>query len=386
MSDANTLRILSIDGGGMRGFVPSTFMKLFVEQWGINPNEIWKYFDVIAGSSSGGFQGLGYAYGLTPTEMKALFTTDGPWIFTTDPLNPSVMPSTLSKINTIVNGPLANPTFYPSDVSGIGTMRLHSKLTEVFGSDTMQDLLTKVVITSFEKNDDNPDFAQNTNTPVYFSNISSTIIPILTGQTNTIVDVAMATSAAPLYFPPWVIDTDSYIDGGVTQNNPASFALAAAQAIKPGANRYCVLSLGTGLGDVGFPPEPPFLARARKEFAELNANPELYAEKWKIPQKEMSALTSMDLGLLEGAYLIMYLIGAMTTGPQEIVAQELKVRANYTLSNLYQYRMQYYFDPEKETELDNSTTDILDYYEEATTEYFNDNIDDILTFIGHLTA
>ena len=49
MSDPNTLRILSIDGGGVRGLIPNTFMELFVQQWGINPNEIWKYFDVITG-------------------------------------------------------------------------------------------------------------------------------------------------------------------------------------------------------------------------------------------------------------------------------------------------------------------------------------------------
>jgi patatin-like phospholipase/acyl hydrolase len=376
---------LSIDGGGMRGYISTNFMELFVQQWGINPNQIWKYFDVITGSSIGGIQALAYSIGLAPSEINSFFTVDGPWIFTTSTSTPSSTPSTLTKINTIVGGPLSNPTFYPSTTAGIGTMRLNTKLTSVFGTNTLQNALTNVAITSFEKNDANPDFSQNTNTPIYFSN--SNIVPILSGQNNLMVDVAMSTSAAPLYFPPWVIGTDSYIDGGVTQNNPASFGLAIGKALKPTANRFCVLSIGTGLGDVGFPATTT-LNKAKKELLELNNNPKVYGEKWNLSNKQVSSLQSTmnNLGILEGANLIMYLIGAMTTGPQEIVAQELNIEAKYTLDNLFNYRMQYYLDPVLDTELDNSTPDILAYYKTSVTQYFNNDIANITNFIAHLSA
>jgi predicted patatin/cPLA2 family phospholipase len=386
MSDSNTLRVLSLDGGGMRGYISATFLKLFVQLWGINPNEIWKYFDIITGSSIGGLQALAYALGMSPTELQSFFTIDGPWIFTTSSSSPSVTPSTLTKINTIVGGPFSNPTFYPSTTAGIGTMRLKSKLDSVFGTNTLSDMKTKVLITSFEKNDANPDFSQNTNTPIYFSN--STIIPIFTGQNNLAVDVAMATSAAPLYFPAWNIGNDSYIDGGVVQNNPSSFSLAVAQAIKPTANRYCVLSIGTGLGDIGFPsPSNTLIQKAKAELIELKESPKLYADKWQLSSKQMNSLKNIDnLGILEGANLIMYLIGAMGGGPQEITAKELEIRAKYTLSNLFNYRMQYYLDPVRDTELDNSTPEILQYYEASVTQYFNNDIANISNFIGHLTA
>ena len=385
MSDINTCRVLSIDGGGERGIIPNTFMQLFVQQWGINANEIWKYFDVITGSSIGGILASAYSYGLGLSDISSFFTTDGPWIFTTDSNNPSVTPSTLSKINTIIGGPLSNPTFYPSDVSGIGTMRLNTKLTSVFGTSTLQNLKTNTVITSFEKNDNNPEFSQNTNTPVYFSN--SNIVPILQGQNNTIVDVAMSTSAAPLYFNPWSIGTNKYIDGGVTQNNPASFGLSIAKALKPTANRFCVLSLGTGLGDIGFPPAT-VMTKAKKEIAELNANPELFAYKYKLSTPQLEELRQLgnNLKVLEGANLIMYLLGAMTTGPQEITAQDLNIRANYTLENLYEYRLQYYLDSSVDTELDNTTTTATDYYTDSVTTYFNTDNQNISTFLGHLTA
>ena len=102
MSDPNTLRVLSLDGGGMRGYISCVFMELFVQQWGINPNEIWKYFDVIVGSSIGGIQAMAYSIGLSPTDISGFFTNDGQWIFTTSSSIPSSQPSTLTKINTIL--------------------------------------------------------------------------------------------------------------------------------------------------------------------------------------------------------------------------------------------------------------------------------------------
>jgi uncharacterized protein len=385
MSDPNTVRVLSLDGGGMRGYISCVFMDLFVQQWGISPNEIWKYFDVITGSSIGGIQAMAYSIGLSPSDISGFFTNDGQWVFTTSTSTPSSQPSTLTKINTIVGGPFSDPTFYPSNIPGIGTMRLKSGLTTTFGSNTLQNALTNVIITSFEKNDANPDYAQTTNTPVYFSN--SSIVPALSGQNSSMVNVGMATSAAPLYFAPWNIGDNSYIDGGVTQNNPASFGLAVARALKPSANRFCVLSIGTGLGDVGFPPTTSFI-KAKKEIIELNNNPKVYGEKWKLSSKQVKNLQTVanNLGALEGANLIMYLLGAMSTGPQEIAAQELNIISNYAISNLYNYRMQYYLQPDLDTELDDSTPAILAYYKSSVTDYFNSDISNITNFISRLNV
>ena len=200
----------------------------------------------------------------------------------------------------------------------------------------------------------------------------------------------MATSAAPLYFPSWQIGEDKYIDGGVVQNNPASLGLAIAKSLKPTAKRYCLLSIGTGLGDVGFASTQTNIVKqiAIQEATELRNNPKAFAEKWQLSSREVKSLqqVSSNLKLLEGAYLIMYLIGAMGGGAQEIVAKELEIESKYTLDNLYYYRMQYYLDPAKDTELDNSTSSILAYYEESATNYFNNDIANISSFISRLIA
>jgi len=384
----STIRVLSIDGGGERGYISATFLKLFVQQWGIPATDIWKHFDIIAGSSIGGIQALGYALGLTPTDLQSFFTAEGPWIFTTSTTTPSVTPSTLSKINTIVGGPGSNATFYPNDPGqNIGQTRLKNTLNSVLGANTLNQLKTKVLITSFEKNDANPDFAQTTNTPIYFSNIPVSVVPFLIGQNELAVNVGMATSAAPLYFAPYAFNSNSYIDGGITQNNPASFALAIAKALKPGASRFCVLSIGTGLGDVGFSDSAAgMMQRAQQEVLEFTENPELFAEKWHLTNERLQEVAWVvnNLEILEGARLIMYLLGAAVTGPQEIVSKELEVESKYTLDNLFYYRMQYYFDPQKNTELDNTTPEILQYYLDSVTQYFNNDIQNITNFIARL--
>ena len=174
------------------------------------------------------------------------------------------------------------------------------------------------------------------------------------------------------------------------QNNPASLGLAIGKSLKKHANRYCVLSIGTGLGDVGFASTQSQRIRQRAllEARALRSDPKAFANKWSLSSKEVKNLEQLsgNLKLLEGAYLIMYLIGAMGGGAQEIVSKELEIESNYTLDNLYYYRMQYYLDPDKDTELDNSTSSILSYYEESVTNYFNNDQADISAFISRLDA
>ena len=74
--DQNTIRVLTIDGGGMKGYLPTCFADLFFEYMGIPANEVWKYYDVIAGTSIGGILALGLSLGLTPDEMKPFFTAE----------------------------------------------------------------------------------------------------------------------------------------------------------------------------------------------------------------------------------------------------------------------------------------------------------------------
>ena len=74
MSDANTIRVLELDGGGERGYLSLKFLEKFIQQWGVDPAKIWQEFDVICGTSIGGIMALGLATGLTTTEISPFFT------------------------------------------------------------------------------------------------------------------------------------------------------------------------------------------------------------------------------------------------------------------------------------------------------------------------
>jgi len=66
-------------------------------------------------------------------------------------------------------------------------------------------------------------------------------------ETNaTIVEAAMATSAAPTYFKPVRIGYFDYIDGGIGNNNPTLLAVAEAEKLWPSRKISVVVSLGTG--------------------------------------------------------------------------------------------------------------------------------------------
>jgi hypothetical protein len=347
MSDPRTLRILEIDGGGERGYMSLQFLKKFVQQWGIDPADIWKNFDVICGTSVGGIMALALASGQTLDQMTPFFTVQGPYIFSLTSLTPSVRPGLASKLALIV----ADIPFYQSSgptMNSYGHGLLYQTVQDNFGTDTLQNLKTNVIIPAYE---------QDTSTYVLFSNLNySEFI----GQNELVSNVALATGAAPIYLPALSMNGHDYIDGGVYQNNPAQFGLNLAKMIKPRANRYCVLSIGTGIGEMGFDPNAPGVVDTRVA--------------------PVSTLAFDSIATIFGLFDI------AATGGQESVAKNLALQSKYTLDQLYYYRFQPDLDLALNTELDNTDPSILAYYDNTATEYFNNDIMAISNFIGHLTA
>ena len=74
-------RILSIDGGGIKGTMPAAFLAGLEEDLG---QPIGRYFDLIAGTSTGGIIALGLGLGRTAKELLELYERRGPVIFGQD--------------------------------------------------------------------------------------------------------------------------------------------------------------------------------------------------------------------------------------------------------------------------------------------------------------
>jgi hypothetical protein len=387
MADPNTLRILEIDGGGERGILPLKFLQLFVQGWGIEFEEIYKYFDVICGTSIGGILALSLAQGGHSYDgLRTFFTVQGPYIFTLyDVLNPILLPSNrpsgLEKFVLVLD----DIPFYQSSSSsgenteddGYGAGLLYKTIRDNFGrTATIQDLKTNVVI---------PSYCMNDSRYVMFSNVNS---QEFIGQTALISDVALSTSAAPFYLPFYKFNDENgylnyFADGGLYQNNPAAFGRNIGQIVKPNATRTCILSIGTGLGEMGFDPgtpaarlartSPGFMKRYKKQFNKSRADddpPPPYVEP------SLSSLFKNNV-----------IFSIASTGAQESIAQSLYLASKYGCpTRLYQYRFQPLLDPTLNTELDNTDSDILDYYEQTAQQGYDNDTINISKFLAHLTA
>jgi predicted acylesterase/phospholipase RssA len=240
-SDRDTLYICVIQGGGNRVYGSSLFANLLFDQMGIDQTKLFNYFDVISGASAGSFLAAGMATGVTPSTVANFFLDQGPWIFSTSSVTPSVQATWSDVLFSILSG---TPPY--------SNLALVTALGEQFGSNTLTTFQTNVLIPAF--------IPTNPKKLVTFSN--NTNLPFTSGASYQIADVLLAAAALPIYLPSVTLieDSNTYQDGGIWANHPLQLAISYGKKLKPFASRIVVLSLGNGTGDYGFdgiPPDPP---------------------------------------------------------------------------------------------------------------------------------
>lgn len=381
MADSNTLRILSLDGGGERGYLSLNFLKKFVQLWGIDQSTLASQFDVICGTSIGGIMGLSIAKGMTLDAMFPFFTTQGPYIFTLGdsagitpilPPSPSIRPTSAQQLAYITSG----IPFYQSSGSYIndyGAGLLETTIQSTFGSVKLSDLNTNVLI---------PAYQTDTDTFVLFSNCNySNFI----GQSALASDVALSTSAAPIYLPSWTFSGHTYSDGGIALNNPAQMGISLGKMLKPLATRCCVLSLGTGTNPTTGSYLQSLLSLTESDF-DLVQNPNIDDNVISMLKNN---ITAYNLSTTNPISQLQAIIQQATGGSQESVAEALNLQATYTLDQFYYYRFQPTFDDipsDEDVGLDNTSSTILSYYVSKANTWYSDDIANITTFLGHLTA
>lgn len=216
------IRILSIDGGGIRGIIPATIMAEIEKRTG---QPIAKLFHLIAGTSTGGILALGVT---KPGEDGNPFFSAEAGVRLYEKEGARIFPKSL--LRQVGN---LGEEKYPSEP-------VDAVLEEYFGETRLKDALTDVFITSYEIERRIPWFFRSTR-----------------ARENPDYDfpmklVARATSAAPTYFEPAKIEIgglpDYYalVDGGVFANNPSLCAFVDAKRMYPAADRFLLVSLGTG--------------------------------------------------------------------------------------------------------------------------------------------
>jgi patatin-like phospholipase/acyl hydrolase len=212
-------RVLSIDGGGIRGIIPAMVVAHIERKMGRPAHEL---FDLMVGTSTGGILALGLSRpgASRPAQFSArwvvkLYEEQGANIFEY---------SLWRKLRTV--GGILDEAYSHEVLEGI--------LGKYFAGATLGDCKTPTMVTSYD--------IQNRRTVFLKSWYAD-------HQLVRCCDAARATSAAPTYFEPKPLDTGDVasvlIDGGIFMNSPSVSAYAEARKLFPG-EPIAVLSLGTG--------------------------------------------------------------------------------------------------------------------------------------------
>lgn len=367
------IRILSLDGGGTRGYIQAKFLELLCNEFGIT--NLGEYFDLIVGTSIGGINAVALANGMGPNDLIKFFRKTSPWIFTIRSKKdifsnhasiPSNKPNKLQMLYMIITG----NSFYKSvsEESNYGDARLRRELKHVFGNQLLNQLKTKVLLTAY-------DFS--TSNPILFSSTNINNVPhVLTGV--KVVDAVMATTSFPIYFPSITLkkakevqynnkntsdtttldainntssNTDNLetVDGGLFQCNPSLLAFIVAKNIYPSANKYCILSIGTGI---------------RQNKINFNKNKSIINNLLPVRYTKI-----WDVFIQSSKYTSDLLLKTFSNDPN--------AKLNY-------YRFDVTLDNNKECSLDTSTGDFFDYLDKKVEAQYNKDKEKIKEFVTNL--
>src|SRR4051812_25329726 len=199
------MRVLAIDGGGIRGLIPALVLAEIERRTG---RRIATLVDFIAGTSTGAILAcaLGKPEPLPASAVASLYLEEGPRIFD----------RSLLKRITSVEG------YLDERYSDKGLVRA---LERYLGDTRMADATVALLLTSYDTE----------HRAIHFLRSEGA------SAGATMVQAAHASSAAPTYFEPVELDGRSLVDGGVFAVNPAMCAYAEVAG-----SLELLLSLGTG--------------------------------------------------------------------------------------------------------------------------------------------
>ena len=232
-------QILCLSGGGFLGLYTATVIAGLEKEFG---GPIAGHFDLISGTSIGGIIALGLANEVPGLSIKNAFEANGTRIFSGRPAPKGLLGRGIDLCRSLVSSKY-RPTALRATISGIiGEETLIGYLRHPC-------LIPAVNLSKGAPQVFKTDHHQNFRMDLHLK----------------AVDVAMATSAAPTYFPIAQINDSLYVDGGLYANSPDLLALHEAEHFF-GAKleEVTILSIGTTTSKFSFP------HRHKKEFGLLN--------------------------------------------------------------------------------------------------------------------
>ncbi len=242
------VRVLAIDGGGIRGIIPA---KVLAALETISGRRTFELFDLIVGTSIGGIAAMDLALPREDgkpdpaAEIGAFYETSGPVIFPQAPLS---FPRTRDDLRELIGRVGTQAAVFGSN-SELGNARyspagIEAALRERFADARLSQALTGVVVTAYDV---------RASRPVLFRSEDARRNP---DEDYLMRQVGRATSAAPTAFPPLRLPGPGtayriLIDGGIYANNPSMIGYAEAMRMAGWrgirVKSLQIVSLGTGM-------------------------------------------------------------------------------------------------------------------------------------------
>ena len=219
-NNRSTRRILCIDGGGILGTFPAAFLAE-LEQHLEKP--IGSYFDLIAGTSTGGILAIGLALGHTATDLLEMYEKRGPEIFGQ---NHGAVVNFATQRYRSCRRFFRNK--HDTDV-------LREVLQKFFGNQKIGNAKTRLLVPAW-----------NSSAQCVYIYKTAHHPRLKTDYKSFAYDAALATSAAPTYFASHVTRNGvGLLDGGLWANNPIALATVEAIAVLGWSQESLrILSLG----------------------------------------------------------------------------------------------------------------------------------------------
>jgi patatin-like phospholipase/acyl hydrolase len=207
------VRVLAIDGGGIRGLIPALVLAELERR---AERRVFELFDLIAGTSTGGILACALCAPdpLPAEEVAAIYEEEGPAIFDR---------SVWQRIRS-AEGLLDEK--YDAGA-------LDRALERFLGDKRLAEARPELIVPTYDMTEPGPFFFKTRNA----RERGAEDFPLTV--------VARATSAAPTYFEPLPVGPRALVDGGVFAVNPAMSAFAEVLRFNPG-EEVVLVSLGTG--------------------------------------------------------------------------------------------------------------------------------------------
>jgi uncharacterized protein len=210
----NKRKILSLDGGGIKGVFAAAFLETIEEATG---KRIAEYFDLIAGTSTGGIIAIGLGLGMSAKEISQFYFDYGPYIFNQN--NPLNKLGYLEKAKALISNIIDSKRhiIFPK----YDARELRKALEQAFESRQLGESKVRLIIPAYHADKED----------VYiFKTRHHSRLKI--DWKESVVNVALATAAAPTYFQAHNMPNGApLIDGGIWANNPVGLAAVEARSV-----------------------------------------------------------------------------------------------------------------------------------------------------------